>query len=224
MNPADGSTAVTAVALVIAAALAYLLGALPFGLLVGRLVRGIDLRRHGSGRTGTANALRTLGPKAAAAVLALDLAKGVVAVVATRLIVGAFDPGAAEWAAAVAGVAAVIGHVMSVFIGFRGGRGVATTAGALVALSPLALGIVGPPALALMWFSRYVSLGSVIGSLASPVVVGALVLLDAAGIPALAYAVASSAVVVVAHRDNIARLRAGTERKIGQREDEAAVA
>lgn len=209
----------TAVAFGAAVLVAYLLGALPFGLLIGRLIHGVDLRSHGSGRTGTTNALRTLGPAAAALVLALDLGKGVAAVLVTRLLVGSIDPAAGDWAAAAAGVAAVIGHVMSVFIGFRGGRGVATTAGALVAIAPIAMAIIGPPALAIMWFSRYVSLGSVLGSLASPLVVAALMVFDLATAPALAYAIGSSVVVIVAHRDNIARLRAGTERKIGQREE-----
>ena len=208
-----------ALPLVVAVALAYLLGAVPFGLLIGWLARGIDLRRHGSGRTGTTNALRTLGPAAAATVLGLDLAKGIAAVMLVRLAFGATNSVAAEWAAAAAGAAAVMGHVFSIFIGFRGGRGVATTTGALAALAPVAVVIVAPPALALMWLSRYVSLGSIAGALAAPLVVAGLLALDAASLPALAYAVASCVVVLVAHRDNIARLRAGTERKIGQREE-----
>ena len=208
-----------AVALVLlAAALGYLLGAIPTGLIVGRVARGIDLRQHGSGRTGTTNALRTLGPAAAVTVLVLDLAKGVGAVLLGRLLgAGGGEPG--EWIAAAAGVGAVLGHVLSVFLGFRGGRGVATTAGALLALAPLALAIVAPPVLAIMWLSRFVSLGSMIGAVAAPVVVGVLVAVDRAGVPALAYALASSSVVLVAHRDNLARLRAGTERRIGQREE-----
>ncbi len=209
----------TALPLVAAVAFGYVVGAVPFGLLVGRLVRGIDLRRHGSGRIGTTNALRTLGPAAAATVLALDLAKGVVAVVVTRQVLVGGNPAAAEWAAAAAGVAAVLGHVFSVFIGFRGGRGVATTSGALLGLAPLGLAIVAPPALAVMGITRYVSLGSIIGALLAPPVVAILVAIDVATLPALAYAVAAPAVILVAHRDNIARLRAGTERRIGQRDE-----
>ncbi len=128
--------------LLLAALGGYLLGAIPFGLIIGRLTKGIDLREYGSHRTGATNALRTLGTRAAAAVFALDVAKGVAAVLLARLVF-AGDP-MVEWAAALAGLAAIVGHNWSAFIGFTGGRGVATSAGALGAMSVWTIFILAP--------------------------------------------------------------------------------
>ena len=202
--------------ILLAAILGYLLGAIPFGLIIGRLTKGIDLREYGSHRTGATNALRTLGTPAAAAVFLLDVAKGVVAVLLARLLF-AGDP-LVEWAAAVAGVAAIVGHNWSLFIGFTGGRGVATSAGALGAMSFWTLLIVAPIVVLVIWRSRYVSLGSVTGALAAPVATAVLAATGAATVQAIAYALASGLLVTVAHADNIGRLRAGTERRIGQKE------
>ena len=202
--------------LVLATALGYLLGAIPFGLIIGRITKGIDLREYGSHRTGATNALRTLGTRAAAAVFVLDVAKGVAAVVLARTLF-AGDP-LVEWAAAAAGVAAIIGHNWSVFIGFTGGRGVATSAGALAAMSPWTILIVAPIVILVVWRTRYVSLGSVTGAIAAPIITAALATVGAASIPAIAYALGSGLLVTAAHADNIGRLRAGTERKIGQKE------
>jgi glycerol-3-phosphate acyltransferase PlsY len=202
--------------LVLAALLGYVLGAIPFGLIIGRLTRGIDIREFGSHRTGATNALRTLGARAAAATFLLDVAKGVGTVLLARLAFG--DDPLVDWAAAIAGLAAVVGHNWSVFIGFTGGRGVATSTGALGALAPLALLILAPIVVLVIWRSRFVSLGSVTGSLLSPVVVAALALVGASDVPDIAYAAAAGLLVTAAHADNIARLRAGTERRIGQQE------
>lgn len=206
----------TVVGLVLPVALGYLLGAIPFGLLIARMMRGIDLREYGSHRTGATNALRTIGARGAALVFLLDVGKGVAAVMLARLLLG--DGDLREWAAAGAGFAAIVGHNWSVFIGFTGGRGVATSTGALGALVPLALLLVAPIVIGVMWRWRYVSLGSVIGSLLAPVVVLALMLVGQAGLPHLAYALAAGLLVTWAHSDNIGRLRAGTERRIGQKE------
>jgi glycerol-3-phosphate acyltransferase PlsY len=200
----------------VAVLVGYLLGAIPFGLIIGRVTRGIDIRDYGSHRTGATNALRTLGARAAAFVFILDVAKGVTAVLLARTLFGG-DP-LVEWAAAAAGLAAVIGHNWSVFIGFTGGRGVATSTGALGALAPWALLVLAPVVVLVIWRSRFVSLGSITGSLLSPVVVAALALADLAPMPAIAYAAAAGVLVTVAHSDNIARLRAGTERRIGHEE------
>jgi glycerol-3-phosphate acyltransferase PlsY len=202
--------------LVVAAVIGYLLGAIPFGLIIGRLTKGIDLREYGSHRTGATNALRTLGTPAAAAVFVLDVAKGVAAVLLARTLFA--GDSMVEWAAAVAGVAAIVGHNWSVFIGFTGGRGVATSAGGLGAMSPWTILIVAPIVFLVIWRSRYVSLGSVTGAVAAPIITAALAMIGAASIPAIAYALASGLLVTVAHADNIGRLRAGTERKIGQKE------
>ena len=198
------------------AVLGYLLGAIPFGLIIGRLTKGIDLREHGSHRTGATNALRTLGTPAAAAVFLLDVAKGVAAVLLARLLFDG-DP-LIEWAAAAAGVAAIVGHNWSLFIGFTGGRGVATSAGGLGAMSILTILVVAPIVFVVIWRSRFVSLGSVTGAIAAPIITAGLAAVGAATVQAIAYAVASGLLVTVAHADNISRLRAGTERRIGQKE------
>lgn len=202
--------------LLLAALLGYLLGAIPFGLIIGRATRGIDLREYGSHRTGATNALRTLGARLAALVLVLDVAKGVAAVVLARILF-ADDP-QVEWAAAIAGFAAIVGHNWSIFIRFTGGRGVATSSGALGAMSIWTVVILVPIVVAVMWQSRYVSLGSVTGALLAPVITTILWAFGAASVQAIVYALAAGILVTTAHADNIARLRAGTERKIGQKE------
>lgn len=202
--------------LIPAAPLGYLLGAIPFGLIIGRLTRGIDLREFGSHRTGATNALRTLGLPAAALVFLLDVGKGIAAVLVARLLF-ADDP-LVEWAAAVAGFAAIIGHNWSVFIRFTGGRGVATSAGALGAMSPWTILVVAPIVVGLIWRTRYVSVGSITGGLLAPLVTVAFWLGGLASVPAIVYALAAGLLVTAAHADNIARLRAGTERRIGHRE------
>lgn len=194
----------------------YLLGAIPFGLLIGRVTRGIDIRDFGSHRTGATNALRTLGTRAAALVFILDVLKGVAAVLLARLVFAA-DP-LADWAAAVAGFAAIVGHNWSAFIRFTGGRGVSTSAGGLGAMSIWILLILAPIVAFVIWRWRYVSLGSVVGAIGAPIITAALATQGLATIPAIGYAVASGLLVTVAHGDNIERLRAGTERKIGQKE------
>lgn len=203
---------------VVLVALGYLLGSLPFGLLLGRLTRGVDIRDYGSHRTGATNALRTLGGRVAALVFALDVAKGVAAVLLAFALYEAGPAGSPPWVAAAASFAAVVGHIWSIFIRFTGGRGVATTTGALGALAPLALAILAPIVILIVWRWRYVSLGSVSGSLLAPVVVAALAVVGLASWAAAAYALAAGLLVTWAHADNIARLRAGTERKIGQKE------
>jgi glycerol-3-phosphate acyltransferase PlsY len=196
----------------------YLIGALPFGMIAGRLAGGVDLRETGSRRTGATNTLRTLGWRWAALVLLLDAGKGVAAVLLARLLYVAGPPGSPEWVQAAAGVAAVVGHNWSAFIGFRGGRGVATSGGGMLVLSPLTLLVVGPLAALVIWQSRYVSLGSLVAAVAAPLVTAGLALAGAVGWGAVAYAAACALLIVISHGDNVARLRAGTERKLGERE------
>ncbi|HEY8922215.1 MAG TPA: glycerol-3-phosphate 1-O-acyltransferase PlsY [Candidatus Limnocylindria bacterium] len=196
--------------------LGYLIGALPFGLLVGRLAGGVDLREHGSGRIGATNALRTVGLAGAVLTFLLDVGKGVVAVLMVGWLYVAGPPGSPLWVAAAVGIAAVAGHIRSVFIGFRGGRGVATFAGTMLATVPWVAAIVLPLGALIVWRSRIVSLGSVSGALLAPVVTAALALVGQATWAAVALALGGSVLVTIAHRDNIARLRAGTERRLGQ--------
>ena len=196
--------------------LAYLIGSLPFGLLVGRLAGGVDLREHGSGRIGATNALRTVGWTGAALTFLLDLLKGVVAVLLVWWLYQAGPAGSPPWVGAAAGIAAVGGHIRSVFIGFRGGRGVATFTGAMLVTAPWTVAIVVPIFALVVWQSRFVSLGSLLGAWLAPVVTAAQVPLGRATLAAVALALGGALLVTVAHRDNIARLRAGTERRLGQ--------
>ncbi len=189
----------------------YLLGALPFGLILGKLFKGVDVREYGSGKTGMTNVMRTAGIPAAALSLALDMGKSVLAVAIARIFF-AETPGAH---AAVA-IAALIGHNWSVFIGFQGGRGTAPGWGGLIVLSPwsgLVAGLVGVPVVGL---SRYMSLGSILGTLSGVITLAILIALGRAPVEYLAYVVIGAALVIGLHKDNIQRLISGTERKIGQ--------
>jgi glycerol-3-phosphate acyltransferase PlsY len=202
-------------------AIGYLIGAVPVGLIVGRLVAGIDLRRHGSRRIGATNALRTLGARWAVLVFALDVAKGLGAVLLARALYQAGPPGSPEWVAAAAGVAAVAGHNWSLFIGFTGGRGVATAAGGLGAVAPLGLAIVVPVVALVVWRTRFVSLGSLTAVALAVLLTAAFAVTGLGSLAAVGYALAAGGLVWIAHRDNIERLRAGTERRIGDREQVA---
>lgn len=199
--------------LLVAVLVGYLIGAVPSGVIVGRL-RGVDPRSGGSGRTGTTNALRTLGPGLAAAVAVLDVAKGALAVVVGTAL-GAQMGGVDAWAGMLAGIAAVIGHVRSVFIGFNGGRGVATGGGVMLVLAPLSMVAAVVVMGLVVWRTRLVSLGSLLAAGAVTVVAVVLYAAGRVGLEVVVGAALVELVVMVAHADNIQRLRTGTERKIG---------
>jgi glycerol-3-phosphate acyltransferase PlsY len=188
----------------------YLLGSLPTGLLVGRILKGVDIREYGSGKTGVTNTLRTLGWGPAAVVLVCDVLKGVVPVLLAQQITDG------AWAPVAAALGAIAGHDWPLYAGFRGGRGVATSFGAtaalLPALTPVML-LIGALIL-LPW--RYVSLMSVLGTAITAVILLALVVIGWAPVPYAAFALVAGPLIVVLHRDNIRRLLAGTEPKIGQ--------
>ena len=194
--------------------LGYVLGAIPFGVVIARLVGGADPRSVGSQRTGATNTVRALGRGWGLVVGLLDVAKGLVAAAAGAAIGSAVGL-IPEWVAAGSCVAAVSGHIRSVFIGFRGGRGVATAAGGFLVLVPLALVIVIPIIGAVVAVTRYVSLGSIVGAISAPLVVAVLYGLGRASGADIAYSAMVGGLVVLAHADNIARLRAGTERRTG---------
>jgi glycerol-3-phosphate acyltransferase PlsY len=196
---------------ILVAAIGYLLGSIPSGPLVARARGGVDLTAHGSGRTGATNVLRTLGKRAAAIVLVADLSKGAVAVLAAGALTGQ-DP----WAQLVAAFAAVLGHSYSPFIGFRGGRGVLTGIGATLVAAPLAILLTLVVGSLVIATTRYVSLGSVLGAILGGSLMVAFGLRD--GVLAwIVWGILVGGFIVVAHRDNIQRLVAGKERKLGER-------
>jgi len=195
--------------LAVAIGVGYLVGAIPSGVLIGRL-RGIDPRDSGSGRTGTTNAIRSLGATLAVAVATLDLGKGIAAVLIGQAI------GAEPLAGALAGVAAVIGHVKSVFIGFHGGRGVATGAGAMLVLAPLTILVAVPELIMVIWATRLVSLASLSAATTVAIVSIVLYLVGWVGAEVIVASVLIGVVVVLSHFDNIGRLLAGTERRFGR--------
>ncbi len=197
----------------------YLLGSIPWSYLIVRLIKGTDVRRVGSGNVGATNVLRTAGKGAGLAALALDAAKGVAAVlIASRLGL------APVWVGASA-VAVVLGHVFPVFLGFRGGKGVATAAGALGTLAPWALLAAVVVFAAVVAVTRYVSLGSICAVFVFPL---ALWLGNRAGWPAVTdnaivgAAAVVAALIVIKHQSNLRRLLAGTERRVGQAKENAA--
>jgi glycerol-3-phosphate acyltransferase PlsY len=191
---------------VIAVALAYVVGSVPFAYLVARR-RGVDLRTVGSGNVGASNVLRTSGTVQAVLAMCLDAAKGVVAVVvASRLTTSAATPVAA-------GLASVVGHIYPMWLGFRGGKGVATAAGVFAVLAPLALGIASAVFVLAVWVTRYVSVGSMVAAIALAVSVAA----GETPAPVVGGAVIAALLIVHRHRGNLARLMAGTERRVGQR-------
>lgn len=191
--------------------LSYLIGAIPFGLVVGRLTGGIDIRQYGSGNIGTTNVLRTLGRGPSAVVFICDFGKAIVAVLLARWFVG--EP----VLEAACGAASVVGHTWSVYLGMRGGKGVASGFGGLMALSPMAAVIVFVFGAAVMLVTRVVSLGSILSCGFAIVVVTVLTWWANQPIEHLVYTVLMSAVIVFRHKGNIARLRAGVEPRIGQK-------
>ncbi|MCU0649907.1 MAG: glycerol-3-phosphate 1-O-acyltransferase PlsY [Gemmatimonadaceae bacterium] len=195
----------------VALGLAYAIGALPTAYLAGRL-HGIDLRQHGSGNLGATNVVRVLGWPVGLVVYVIDCLKGFLPAwwlpIACRLA----GPVAMWWAIAF-GVAAIVGHVKPIWLLFRGGgKGVATASGVFFGLAPAATAGVTVLFLLIVALTRYVSLGSMLGALALPV----FVYLDQGATPVFLISVAVGAFVVWTHRANIARLRAGTESKIGR--------
>lgn len=188
----------------------YLLGAIPTSYLAGRLFRGIDLREHGSRNLGATNLYRVLGWRYAIPVGLVDAAKGLLPV-----LVFAPRVSSSEVFALVCGLAAVVGHVFSVFVGFRGGKGVATAAGVMLGLAPAALGVATVVWLTLVFLTGYVSLGSIAAAAVFPV---AVVLLEPPAQPVMLWLdVAVAAAIIWFHRGNIQRLLKGTENRFGRR-------
>lgn len=206
----------------------YLVGSIPFGLLIAKRYARVDVRKYGSGKIGATNVLRTAGRKTAIMVVLLDLAKGMLAVIFAGLIIGkgylvvnGFGLGALV-AEVLAALAAIVGHNWSVFLKFRGGRGVATFFGGLIALCPPAAIFGGEIIIIGAGLTRYVSLGSIAGAVGSYAVLVPLTIMNGFPIEYLFYALAGTIIIFVMHRDNIARLMLGKERKLGEKAERRA--
>jgi acyl phosphate:glycerol-3-phosphate acyltransferase len=190
---------------------AYLVGAIPMTLLVARVGAGIDLRTVGSGNLGATNLYRALGWKYAIPAALFDIAKGALPTVLLppRL-------GTAAWLPLAIGAAAIVGHVFSVFVRFRGGKGVATAAGVVLGLAPIPLLISFAIWIVVLTLTGYVSLGSILGAVAFPVSAAALGTANPWVVPVGS---ALAAFIVLTHRQNIQRLLAGTENRFGRRRE-----
>ena len=186
---------------------AYTLGSIPFALLLAKRWGDGDLHHKGSGNIGAANVFRVSGPMAGVLVALLDIGKGAAGVlVAQRLTTGAEVP-------AVAGLAAVVGHIYPIWLRFRGGKGVATACGAFAVLTPLAMSAAFALFIATVWATKYISLGSVAASASLPPLAFAF---GSPGATVMA-AAAAAVLIVFRHRSNLIRVRLGSERRIGAR-------
>jgi acyl phosphate:glycerol-3-phosphate acyltransferase len=186
---------------------AYLIGAVPAGYIVVRMAKGIDIREHGSGNPGATNVFRVIGPFAGILTYVIDFLKGYLPVyLALR-----FAPGDPESIAAAAGLCAIAGHIWTVFLRFRGGKGVATASGVFLALLPLpTLFAIGTFA-AVLLITRYVSLGSIIAALMLPA--ASLIRKEPAALTL--FAAGAALLIIARHRSNIGKLIAGTEHRFG---------
>ncbi|HEX5634262.1 MAG TPA: glycerol-3-phosphate 1-O-acyltransferase PlsY [Gemmatimonadales bacterium] len=190
-------------------ALAYLVGAFPSSYVAAKAFRGIDLREHGSRNLGATNLYRVLGWKFAVPVAVVDILKGTLPVLL-------FAPRVSDstLVALLMGVAAVVGHVFSVFVGFKGGKGVATAAGAMLGIAPLAVAACAVVWAGLLWLTGYVSVGSMAGALTLPV---AIWVLQPDRRELVLPSAALAAAIVWFHRQNVRRLLNGTENRFGRR-------
>jgi len=208
---------------VFAMIIGYLLGSIPSGALIGKRFAKVDITEYGSGKTGATNVLRTAGKKAAVLVVSLDVLKGALAVVIAGLIVGRnylvwgqFGMGLIA-AQVLAALAAMAGHNWSVFLKFRGGRGVATFFGGLVALSPVVALFGGEVFIIGVGLTKFASLGSIAGVVGTYTVLVPLTIMNGFPIEYLVYAFIGTIAIIVMHRENIVRLITGKERKLGEK-------
>lgn len=195
-------------------AVAYLLGGIPFALIIGLRFYDIDVRKHGSGNLGATNVFRALGAKAAIATLSLDLLKGSAAVGVAYLVFAGQTDLLREWAMIAATIAAVAGHSYSPYIRFAGGKGVATAAGALLVLTPVPWPFLLGTFIIVVLLFRMVSLGSVIIAAEYPLL---CLLFYPGDWPILAFSFGIAALVIWRHRTNIVRIVRGEESKISFR-------
>jgi acyl phosphate:glycerol-3-phosphate acyltransferase len=221
----------------------YLIGSIPSSIIAGKLLKGVDIRQFGSGNAGGTNAFRVLGWKAGLAVTLFDILKGTVAAVYVVGFfkahpVGAFPDMNEVALSLVAGMAAVIGHVFTVFAGFKGGKGVSTAAGMLIGIAPVSMLMVIGVFLLAVWLSRYVSLGSILAALAFPLIIAIRKYIfelgggldyhikafgarwfvhDSLDYHLLIFGLIVAAAIIYTHRANIKRLLSGTENRLNFR-------
>ncbi len=186
----------------------YLIGGIPWSVLLARITGGRDPRTFGSGRTGGANALRALGPRIALVSGLLDLLKGTIAVLLARQL------GGGPWLEVVAAGAAIVGHSRSPFLALKGGRGVSVAYGALLVFAPLVAIATIPVFVGLVLWTGYSSVGSLAGSLVAGIGLAVITVASGGHVAYLAYAVIGAGLIWAFHLDNIQRLLAGTERKL----------
>ena len=193
--------------------LSYLLGSIPFGYLIVSAKTGGDIRETGSGGTGATNVSRRAGKMAGILTLLLDALKGAGAVVFAKLLLSGVEN--APWWIGAAGIIAMLGHIFPVWLRFRGGKGVATGVGVFLMLAPVAVLLAGILFVAVVWFTRYVSLGSMVAALTIPLLVWveSLIRSQPDRWPVIVSTFAGSLLIVYAHRANVARLITGTENK-----------
>ncbi|MFN3849157.1 MAG: glycerol-3-phosphate 1-O-acyltransferase PlsY [Spirosomataceae bacterium] len=193
---------------------AYLLGSIPTAVWYGRVFHGVDIRNHGSGNAGATNSLRVLGKKAGVIVLLIDLLKGYLAVSLASIIIQNSDFQPVGYIVPLLGLAVVIGHIFPVFAQFKGGKGVATSLGVILAIHPLATLICVILFLLIIFATKYVSLGSMLGALAFPVqLVSGFWGLQPTTIVIFGFILA--VLLIITHHENVKRLLAGNENKFG---------
>jgi acyl phosphate:glycerol-3-phosphate acyltransferase len=201
----------------LAVIVAYLLGSIPFGYLIVRAKAGRDVRRTGSGGTGATNVSRSAGKLAGLVTLVLDAFKGAAAVVTANLMLSLGDQPVAnaDWWVSLAAIAVIAGHIFPLWLGFRGGKGVATGAGVFMVLTPTSVLFAGVIFIAIFFLTRYVSLSSIIAAAIIPLFVWVQSYFQpgANTLPLLSAAIVGAALIVWAHRGNIGRLVSGTESK-----------
>ena len=209
--------------LVIGLVVSYLMGSVPTSLLAGRLLKGIDIRQHGSGNAGATNTFRVLGWKAGLVVLLIDMAKGLIPTVWVAQAAGSTLGGEPMLYQIACGLAAVFGHIWTIFAGFKGGKGVGTGAGMIIGLAPVPVLICIVVFALVVGVTRYVSLGSILASITLPIVVWTqkLMLGMAVSTPLLVLSVFIPALIIFTHRSNVGRLLRGEESKIQFKKSEA---
>lgn len=200
--------------MLVAVIIAYLIGSIPFGYLVVRATAGGDVRQIGSGGTGATNVTRSAGKAAGVITLILDALKGVLVIVVARLVANGAN---ADWVIAAAAIAVLVGHIFPVWLGFRGGKGVATGVGVFLALAPVAVLCAAVIFVTVVWLTKFVSLGSIMAAATIPLFVWlqSVFVEPVADLrPLLSAAVVGALLILFAHRGNIARLWNGTESRV----------